>query len=195
LTGQNEKILNMLDGCCKNNRQSQQELYNWLFGFAMNICYRYTSLPEEAEELTHESFIKLYKNINQFETTRQQPLEPLLKAWFKKITINTCIDFLRRRHSMLNGYALPAESQEIAGSDISGFDKLSYNDIIEVVRKLSPVYRTVFNLFVIEGFTHDEIARKLGISVGASKSNLSKARHNLQKLIVQQNEVKEYATN
>ncbi|MFM2363914.1 MAG: hypothetical protein RLZZ316_2816 [Bacteroidota bacterium] len=185
----------MLDGCCKNNRQSQQELYNWLFGFAMNICYRYTSLPEEAEELTHESFIKLYKNINQFETTRQQPLEPLLKAWFKKITINTCIDFLRRRHSMVNGYALPAENQEIAGSDISGFDKLSYNDIIEVVRKLSPVYRTVFNLFVIEGFTHDEIARKLGISVGASKSNLSKARHNLQKLIVQQNEVKEYATN
>ncbi len=84
------------------------------------------------------------------------------------------------------------EGETFADSQENGIDKLMYREIIEAIRKLTPVYRTVFNLFVIEGFSHEEIASQLNISVGASKSNLSKARHNLRKIITQQTEYKAY---
>jgi RNA polymerase sigma factor (sigma-70 family) len=179
------QILTLVDGCCKNNRNSQGELYHWLYGYAMKICYRYTSHQHEAEELTNESFVKLFKNIHLFDVNRQQNIEALLKAWFKRIIINTCIDYLRKHHSMLNGHTLSTENENIADVQETAVDKLSYEEIIEAIKLLTPVYRTVFNLFVIEGMTHEEIATQLDISVGASKSNLSKARNNLRKIILQ----------
>ncbi len=84
------------------------------------------------------------------------------------------------------------EGETFADTQETGIDKLMYQEIIEAIRKLTPVYRTVFNLFVIEGFSHEEISAQLNISVGASKSNLSKARHNLRKIITQQTEYKAY---
>lgn len=151
----------------------------------MKISYRYFSRVEDAEELTNESFIKLFKNINQFDSRRGGEPEALLKGWFKRIVVNTCIDHLRRTHLKLVSQEISEESETFADTQESGIDKLMYNEIIEAVRKLTPVYRTVFNLFVIEGFSHEEISSQLNISVGASKSNLSKARHNLRKIITQ----------
>jgi len=154
----------------------------------MKISYRYFSRVEDAEELTNESFIKLFKNINQFDSRRGGEPEALLKGWFKRIVVNTCIDHLRRTHLKLVSQEISEESETFADTQESGIDKLMYNEIIEAVRKLTPVYRTVFNLFVIEGFSHEEISSQLNISVGASKSNLSKARHNLRKIITQKTE-------
>ncbi len=186
------QILALIEGCCKNDRNSQGVLYRWLYGYAMKICYRYTNHQHEAEELTSESFVKLFKNIHQFDTNRQLNTEALFKAWFKRITINTCIDYLRKHHSMLNGHTLSTDNENIADAHETAVDKLSYEEIIEAIKLLTPVYRTVFNLFVIEGMTHEEIASQLGISVGASKSNLSKARHNLRKIILQQTQYNSY---
>ena len=118
--------------------------------------------------------------------------EALLKGWFIRIVVNTCIDHLRRTHLKLVSQEISEEGETFADSQESGIDKLMYREIIEAIRKLTPVYRTVFNLFVIEGFSHEEIASQLNISVGASKSNLSKARHNLRKIITQQTEYKAY---
>lgn len=167
-------------------------LYQWLFDYAMKISYRYIHQQEEAEELVHEAFIKLYKNINRFEINRAGDTEALLKGWFKRIIVNTCIDQLRKVQlniiSMDNG----SEHEKISDQQESGLDKLAYDEIIEAIRQLTPVYRTVFNLFVIEGYSHDEIAQTLKISVGASKSNLSKAKGNLRKIIVERTGTKTY---
>ncbi len=186
------QITALISGCCKNDRNSQRDLYHALHGYAMKICYRYVNRLEEAEELANESFVKLFRNIGQFDGQRQEDTEALLKGWFKRIVINTCIDHLRKSHLKLISQDAAATNESLSDISESGIDRLSYQEIIEAIRKLTPVYRTVFNLFVIEGFSHEEIATQLGISIGASKSNLSKARHNLRKIIMQQIEYKIY---
>ena len=186
------QISSLIDGCCKNDRNSQRDLYHWLFDYAMKISFRYVSRQEEAEELVNESFIKLFKNIQQFDRSRAGETEALLKGWFKRIVVNTCIDHLRRTHLKLVSQEISEESETFADDQENGVDKLMYREIIEAIKKLTPVYRTVFNLFVIEGYSHEEISNMLGISVGASKSNLSKARHNLRKIITQHNAYKTY---
>lgn len=184
------QISSLITGCCKNDRNSQRDLYHWLFDYAMKICYRYVSRTEDAEELTSESFIKLYKNIQQFDMNRSGETEALFKGWFKRIVVNTCIDHLRRTHLKLVSQEMNEEGEIFADVQETGIDKLMYTEIIEAIRKLTPVYRTVLNLFVIEGYSHEEIATQLNISLGASKSNLSKARHNLRKIITKQTDYK-----
>lgn len=160
----------------------------------MKICYRYTNAMEECEEIVNEGFVKLFKNIHQFDETRQEDTLLSLKGWFKRILINTCIDHYRKTNSSVNGHVLTHESETIADQGETGIDMLSYKEIIESVRELSPAYRAVFNLFVIEGLSHEEISQTLGISVGASKSNLSKARDNLRKLLQNKNIIKAYVS-
>ncbi|THU42003.1 RNA polymerase sigma factor [Niastella caeni] len=160
----------------------------------MKICYRYTNAMEECEEIVNEGFVKLFKNIHQFDETRQEDTLLSLKGWFKRILINTCIDHYRKSNSSVNGHVLTHESETIADQGENGLDMLSYKEIIEAIRLLSPAYRAVFNLFVIEGLSHEEISQTLGISVGASKSNLSKARDNLRKLLQNKNLIKAYVS-
>jgi RNA polymerase sigma factor (sigma-70 family) len=186
-------ILSLIRGCCENNRLSQKEIYHWLHGYAIKISYRYIHQPEIAEELVSESFIKFYKNIGQFDTHRQSDLDALLKAWFKRILINTCIDHLRKTQLKIVSYDMTIETEPLAQKQETGLDKIAYQEIIAAICLLSPVYRTVFNLFVIEGYSHEEIADALKISVGASKSNLSKARGNLRKIILDKKEYQKYA--
>lgn len=162
-------------------------LYEGLFDYAMNIAFRYIHQQEEAEELVHESFIKLFKNIDRFDIRRDGDTEALFKGWFKRIIVNTCIDQLRKVQLNIIHPEKDSDYDHIGDAQENGLDKLAYQEIIEAIRQLTPVYRTVFNLFVIEGFSHDEIAKTLDISVGASKSNLSKAKSNLRKIISQRN--------
>lgn len=190
----NAKIAALLHGCRTNQRNSQQELYYLLRNFAMKVCYRYTDHTEESEELMNEAFIKLYKNIQHFDEFRQQDTLLALKGWFKRILVNTCIDHYRKKQSSVNGHLLSSESENIADRSENGLDVLSYKEIIEAIRLLSPAYRTVFNLFVIEGLSHEEISTELGISVGASKSNLSKARDNLRKLLLNKSKFNVYVS-
>lgn len=182
---ENAKITALLAGCRQNDRASQKELYYLLRGFALKICYRYTNKNEESEEIMNEGFVKLFKNIGQFEENRNLEILASLKGWFKRILVNTCIDHYRKKQSVLNGHHLLShESENISDTSENGVDLLSYKEIVQAVRALSPAYRTVFNLFVIEGLSHEEISKQLSISVGASKSNLSKARENLRKLLL-----------
>lgn len=187
------EITSLIKGCCQNNRNSQREMYQWLHAYALKISFRYISNLHEAEELVSESFVKLFKNIQQFNYSLQSDPEALLKGWFKRIIVNTCIDHLRKTQLKLVSYELNHEKDQQIDQQETGLDKIAYQEIIEAIRLLSPVYRTVFNLFVIEGYSHDEIADQLKISVGASKSNLSKARQNLRKLIKDKKEYKRYA--
>jgi RNA polymerase sigma-70 factor (ECF subfamily) len=192
LIAANTQILALIEGCRANDRASQKELYLMLKDYAMKICYRYQNNVEQVEEIMNEGFIKLFRNIGQFEEARHTDVTASLKGWFKRILVNTCIDHYRKNSSYINGQMLSEDTENIADKQETGLDVLSYKEIIEAIRLLSPAYRTVFNLFVIEGLTHEEIAGQLGISVGSSKSNLSKARENLRKILTKKTDHKAY---
>ena len=179
----NNQLSSILQGCRNDDRKSQKALYELLKGYAMIICYRYRSEAEQTEEMVNEGFVKLFKKIHQFDESRRTDNLVALKGWFKRILINTCIDYSRRKAFSLNGHILTKETEGILDRNENGIDVLSYKEIIGAIRELSPAYRTVFNLFVIEGMTHEEIGDFLGISIGTSKSNLSKARENLRRIL------------
>lgn len=179
-----EDIHLLIEGCRTNSRHSQQQMYNLLKDYALRICYRYINRAEDVEEVMNEGFVKLFRHMLQFEENRHDQVTAALKGWFRKILVNTCIDHLRKTSSFLNGHVIQDKHELIPDTGETGLDKLSHKEIIACIKELSPAYRTVFNLFVIEGLSHEEIARQLGISVGSSKSNLSKARENLRKIVI-----------
>ena len=188
-----EEIILLLEGCKQNNRSSQQAIYTLLSGYAMGICLRYAGNQQEAEELLQEGFMKLFRNVEKFEINRHADVLTSLKGWFKRILINTCIDqFRKNRHNTMT-YTITTEFDLPAVSQATAVDQLSYKELVDAIRFLSPGYRQVFNLFVIEGLTHEDISEKLGISVGTSKSNLSKAREKMKKIILQLIRIKLYA--
>ncbi len=163
-----------LKGCQKNDRKCQKNLYQHFYGYAMSICLRYAEDRDEAVEILNETFMKIFKNLKKFDLSK--PFKP----WLRKILINTCINNYRKKKIKFTEDIETAN--QYAGSEeiLSG---ISYQEILEMIRKLSPAYRAVFNLHVIEGYKHEEIAEMLNISVGASKSNLSKAKKNLQEIL------------
>jgi RNA polymerase sigma-70 factor (ECF subfamily) len=140
----------------------------------MSICLRYADDRDEAAEILNEAFMKIFKNLNSFDFTK--PFKP----WLRKILINTCINNYHKKKIHFGEDIDAAHGISDAEEILSG---ITYQEILDMIRKLSPAYRAVFNLHVIEGYKHEEIAEMLKISVGASKSNLSKAKKNLQQIL------------
>lgn len=146
----------------------------------MAVCMRYASTYEEAADILNEGFMKVFSNLHHY-----QPTHPLA-AWIKRIMVNTAIDHYRRQRKTLphldidEAYAATDPNAETA------IDQLSAAEIMALVQQLSPAYRTVFNLYVLEGYAHREIADMLGINEGTSKSNLAKAKARLQQLVGEQ---------
>ena len=171
--------------CGQNSRESQKVIYTSFYGYAMAICDRYANRQEDAVEILNDGFLKMFKEMHRYQPAYSDVVSSF-KGWLRKIMVYTAIDHFRKyhKHSMVADldnvvYQVPSVSE-------TALDKISYEEIIRAVQQLSPGYRTVFNLFVIEGLSHDEIAEKLGISTGTSKSNLSKARRRLQTILFKQ---------
>ena len=165
----------LLLGCKKNDRESQRLLYQHYYGYAMSICVRYCRSYEESKEIVNDGFMKVFKKLDQHET------ESSFKAWLRRIMINSAIDHYRKELKHSHQVSLGEMQAGIVFNNV--LDDLSYAELIGMVQKLSPAYRAVFNLHVIDGFTHEEISSILGISEGTSKSNLMKARENLKKML------------
>jgi RNA polymerase sigma factor (sigma-70 family) len=177
-------IQNIIDGCRKNNRQSQRHLYNWLEEYAVNICYRYATQITDVKDLVSDGFMKVYKNIEQFDDLKYGYNEATFKGWFKRVMINNCINYLKKHHTTF----LVVDVEEYSTNDVftndsSVIDTISYKEIVNAVMQLPQSYKTVFCLFVIDGYSHDEIANELGINIGTSKSNLFKAKKQLKKIL------------
>ena len=172
----------IIQGCIKANRDSQKQLYKLYYGFSMSICMRYSTHYTEAEEIVNDGFLKIFKKIDAFEPSYQN-YEASFIGWIKKIFIHTAIDNYRKNNKSYTIPILDDSHLEISENSASPIDNMSYKEIIEIVQKLSPTYRTVFNLFVLDGYKHEEISKQLNISVGTSKSNLAKARINIQKML------------
>lgn len=177
-----------VEGCVLNKRESQKIIYGSFYGYAMAICDRYAKKQDDALEILNDGFLKVFKEIHHYQPAYSDVISSF-KGWIRKIMVYTAIDHFRKnqKHKMVT-HLEPVEYQMASGS-ADAVDKLSYDEIIRAIQDLSPGYRTVLNLFIIEGLSHEEIAEKLDISTGTSKSNLSKARKQLQKILFKQNEI------
>lgn len=158
-------------------------LYEHYYGYCLKVVFRYIYHYDKAVDVVNDGFVKVFTNLHRFEAPVAAETEPMLLGWMRRIMINTAVDQLRRQNfSPEIGEVSEAVWQPVDHSQ--GADHmLLYKELIQEVRKLPPGYRAVFNMFVIDGMTHQEIATHLGITVGTSKSNLSKARAILQEIL------------
>ena len=167
-----------IEGCKKQDRISQKYLFDTYSDGMLMVCMRYVKNLPDAEELMLNGFYNFYRSIERFIYNGQGSIG----AWLKKIMVNECLMFLRKKGALRivdEGYATDVTAEdEIAEHTNAG-------EIFKIIMTLPDGYRTVFNLFVIEGYSHKEIAGLLGISEGTSKSQLNKARAILQKLVKQ----------
>ena len=154
----------------------------------MSICDRYTSREEDASEILNDGFLKIFKEIHHFKPAYADVVSSF-KGWLRKIMVYTAIDHFRKNNKHQNVTELDTAIIHLPADDETAVDKISYDEIIRFIQELSPAYRTVLNLFVVDGFSHDEISKQLNISVGTSKSNLAKARKQLQKILFRQNKI------
>ena len=182
------ELNHLIRGCTLNQRESQKKIYNSFYSYGMAICDRYTKRKEDAIEIYNDSFLKVFKQIHRYKPAYADEGNSF-KGWIRQIIIHTAIDHCRKN----NKHYFTLETEEfvayIPESGENALDRISYDEIIRAVRNLSPAYRTVLNLFIIDGFSHEEISEKLGISIGTSKSNLFKARQHLQKLLKNDNKI------
>lgn len=148
----------------------------------MGICMRYCDSQDDAMEVVNDGFLKIFRSISSF-SPRSDNYEASLMAWLKSIMVHTAIDHYRKKKNSYLVKGIEETHNDLSDASESALDMMSYKEILSLLQGLSPVYRTVFNLYVMDGFKHEEIAKKLNISVGTSKSNLAKARANIQKML------------
>jgi len=167
-----------LKACVRKELWAQKKLYEDFYSSMMGVCLRYSNNKEDAMDILHEGFIKVFKNISKFQPGTS------LSAWIRRIMVNTAIDFyrknIRRRTEDID------QAYQISSNDVDAISQFTEKEILIAVQKLTPAYRTVFNLYIIEGYSHREIAEELGITESTSRSNLVKARAKLQKSLTKQ---------
>jgi RNA polymerase sigma factor (sigma-70 family) len=168
-------VRRLLEGCLRNDRGSQKLLYKEFYGYGMSICLRYSDNREEAVELLNDGFMKIFNSLQKFDFSR--PFKP----WFRKILVNLAINRYHQKQRQIETEEMDEAHDDADSEKI--LSAISYQEAIGLLQKLPPAYRTVFNLHVIEGYTHEEISKMLDISVGTSKSNLFKAKEQLKKII------------
>ena len=165
----------LLNKCQKKDRQAQKALYNLFKDKMMGICLRYAARKEEAEDIFQEAFIKVFKNISNVREPEK------LEVWIRRIIINTAINHYHSPHNSRVIKSIDGESEKEPNQDFEDtFDKISNEQLRALINELPNGYRIVFNLYVVDGYTHPEIAEMLQISVGTSKSQLSDAKSSLR---------------
>ncbi|MGB8192952.1 MAG: sigma-70 family RNA polymerase sigma factor [Chitinophagaceae bacterium] len=168
----------LIRACIAGNRAMQEELYKRFAPKMYAVCMRYANNADDAQDLLQEGFIKVYRNLEKFRA------EGSFEGWVRRVFVNTSIEHFRRKNTL---YSITEKEEGIIeDGDINALDNLAEKDIINLIRELSPGYRTVFNMYVIEGYSHKEIGNILGISEGTSKSQLARAKAILQKKVQEQ---------
>jgi len=169
-----------IEGCRKQDRKAQKHLFDAYSEAMLMVCIRYVKRLPDAEEMMLNGFFKFYRSIDRFIYSGPGSLG----AWLKKIMVNECLMLLRKTATL---QIVEEKFAATTSADPMGTDQLGAKEILQLTLRLPVGYRTVFNLFVVEGFSHHEIAVMLDISEGTSKSQLSKARAMLQKMMQQNN--------
>lgn len=175
-----QDLLTIVEQCKQNNPDAQRKLYDILASKLMGICLRYTKSKDSAEDYLQESFIKIYTNISKFENKGS------FEGWAKRVTVNTILKGFSKKNVLdksndIDGIIEPSSHQ------VDVISSMAHRELLSFLARLPKGKRIIFNLYVIEGYTHKEIAEQLEISEGTSKSQLAKAKEMLRELHIKYN--------
>ena len=170
----------LIEGCVHGEPWAQKKMYECYAPAMMSVCQRYVCNRETAQDLMHDGFVKLFTKIHLYSGTGS------FNGWMKRIFVNTALEHLRRNDVLRYSVDVEEMDVQIEDVDISLFKHLSTNDLLDCIARLPDRCRAVFNLHAIEGYTHAEIAAELKTSEGTSRSNYSRARRLLQKMVMGQ---------
>ncbi len=171
----------LIDGCIRGDRKCQKALFERYGGVMLTVCRRYTRHHMEAEDILQDSWVKVFKNINRFK------FEGSFEGWIRRIVVNTALKNYQK--SSFQKEQIGLESYQEGTMEPVAFSKLQEEELMDMIATLPDGYRLVFNLYVIEGFSHKEIAEQLGIQESTSRSQLVKARRMLQEIIAKRNKI------
>jgi RNA polymerase sigma factor (sigma-70 family) len=158
----------LISGCLKGKELHQEVLYKRYFSFAMSVCIRYTKDRNEAMEIVNDSYMKVLENLDDYDTSKS------FKAWYSRILVNTSIDNYRR--NLKHSSAMSIDNIDTGEQEPDIDIELSVNDILKIFSHLPENYKLTFNLFEMEGYSHEEIGKLLGVTTSTSRSNLSRAK-------------------
>jgi RNA polymerase sigma factor (sigma-70 family) len=173
----------LIDGCKRRSVKHEEFFFKKYYGYVMGISMSYVKTRDLAQEITHDSFLKFFDSVGKLDELVS------IKPWLRKITVNTSIDYYRKN--------LKFQNHEVADGDTPVFDpeyapdRLAYEELLNLIHHLPTDYKLVFNLYEVEGYSHKEVAEKLGITESSSRVYLTRAKNKLRQLI--QKHLKEYA--
>jgi len=178
LTGASNHITSesdLIKGCIEGDPEMQKLLYDRFSSKMYGVCLRYAENTEDANDVMQEGFIKVYKSLSKFRA------EGSFEGWIRRIFVNTSIEHYRKKVKLYN--VTEVQENTVEDNELDALDSLATKDILNIVNELSPGYKQVFNMHVVEGYSHKEIAELLGITEGTSKSQLARAKGVLKKII------------
>lgn len=170
----------IIAGCRKKNRALQEHLYRTYYSTFLKVCARYAKSMQDAEQLLNDGFLKVFSQIDNFRNTGS------FAGWMQRIMVNTCLDYLRstalKEEMTMHVKAIPPEETNLSVSN-EGLESIEFKELVQIIQLLPSMTRTVFNLFVFDGYNHKEISEQLEISEGTSHWHVHQARSILQKKI------------
>lgn len=161
--------IQLVKDCLKNNRIAQNKLYKHFSGQMMGLCMRYSSCKADAEDILQEGFFQVFRDLKQYKK------EAPLGGWIRKVIIHTALRQLRKKKNLYPMLEIENVQDRISGA-AEIYSKLGRDELLVLIQELPTGARTVFNLFAVEAFSHQEIAELLGISEGTSKSQFARAK-------------------
>ncbi len=167
-------------GCKENDRTCQRKIYEKLYSSMMAACIRYCNDRQEAADVLQDGFIKVFEKIKLYNDNGS------FEGWVRRIIVNTAIDAIRKKKKefLTDDIAIYQDATPDEEENLAVYNGIQVNDVVDAMHELSPMYRAVFNMYVMDGLTHKEISEELEISVGTSKSNLSKARARIKEMLM-----------
>ena len=170
----------IIAGCRKKNRAIQEHLYKMYYSMFLKVCARYAKNMQDAEQLLNDGFLKIFTQIDKYGSTGS------FEGWMKRVVVNTCLDYLRstylKEEMTMHVNAIQPEETNLSVTN-EGMKQIEFRELLSMIQILPSMTRTVFNMFVFEGFNHKEISEQLDISEGTSHWHVHQARNMLQKKI------------
>ena len=166
----NKDDLNIIKACRKGDRKAQELLYRKYSAMLFGICLRYAKVRVEAQVFLQESWSVIFRDLHQY-----QP-QAAFGAWLRRVTVNVCLQQLRKRQNIFQTYSIEEICSNSIREEANIFSRFRERALLQMVQQLPTGYRVVFNLYAIEGYSHQEIAARLDISVNTSKSQLSSSK-------------------
>lgn len=160
----------IIEGCLKGHQKSQKMLFDKYASKMMTVCLRYAKNREQAEDVLQEGFVKLFRSLGQFK------FEGSFEGWMRRIFVNTALDAIRKEYKFSEDKSIDEYAIQLSSDQVTALEQLEASDLMELIQRMPPGYKLVFNMFAIEGYSHKEISLEMGISENTSKSQFSRAR-------------------